>query len=349
MRIISAATAFPQHYYKQEVLLAALQAYWAGKIENPQLLPRLFSRACVDGRFLALPMLDYYNMKTWGDFNRAWMVAAEELGSQSLCRSLAVAGIEKSALGALMFMSITGVCSPSIDAKLINRLTLPPNIRRLPVFGLGCVGGAAGISRAADFVKAYPDKVAALVSVETCSLTLQLDDLSVANLISAGLFGDGAAAVLVAGDECKAPGPEIIATKSTFYPGTEDVMGWDISEKGFRIVLSPRVPDVIRENLGRDVDSFLAEWDLKRSDISNWIMHTGGPKILEATQEALGLDKGALDASWDCLRKVGNLSSASVLVVLEEFMTRRRPAPGSWSILGAMGPGFCSELVLLRW
>ena len=209
--------------------------------------------------------------------------------------------------------------------------------------------GAAGIARAADYVLAHPQQIAALVSVETCSLTLQRDDLSVANLISAGLFGDRRAAVLVAGDGVDLPGPSIVATQSTFYPGTEDVMGWDISEKGFRIVLSPRVPDVIRDNLGRDVDRFLAGWNLGRADISSWIMHTGGPKILEATQDALGLPAGALDASWDCLRRVGNLSSASVLVVLEEFMTRRRPEPDRGVSWAPWVPGFCSELVLLRW
>ncbi len=349
MKIISAASAFPEHYYKQEVLLAALQQYWSDKLENPQILSRLHTRACVDGRYLARPMQDYYTMTTFGDFNRAWFESAEELGSSSLCRALAQAGVDKSQIGALMFMSVTGVSSPSIDARLINRMGLSPNIRRVPVFGLGCVGGAAGIARAADYVKAYPDQIAALVSVEICSLTLQRDDLSVANLISSGLFGDGSAAVLVAGDESPVPGVQIVATKSTFYPGTEETMGWKITEKGFNIVLSQAVPEVIRENLGRDVDGFLAEHGLARADISSWIMHTGGPKILEATQEALGLTNGALQASWDCLRRVGNLSSASVLVVLEDFLLNRRPAPGSWSILGAMGPGFCSELLLLRW
>jgi alkylresorcinol/alkylpyrone synthase len=349
MKIISAASAFPKNYYSQEVMLAALRSYWNGRLENPQLLDRLHARTCVDGRHLALPLTEYYNLKTWGDFNRAWFQAAEELGSQALCRSLARAGIDRSRIGALMFMSITGVASPSVDGRLINRMGLSPNIRRLPIFGLGCVGGAAGISRAADYVRAYPDQVAALVSVETCSLTLQRDDLSIANLISSGLFGDGAAAVLVAGDECEVPGPEIVATKSVFYPDTEEVMGWDISEKGFRIVLSPEVPNVIREHLGPDVDEFLAEHDLTRSSIGAWILHTGGPKILDATQESLGLKREALAASWECLRKVGNLSSASVLVVLEDFMTKRRPDPGTWSILAAMGPGFCSELILLRW
>ena len=349
MKIISAASAFPGNYYPQETMLAALQAYWNGRLENPRMLDRLHARTCVDGRHLALPMAEYYGLETWGDFNRAWFKAAEELGSQALCRSAEQAGVDRSRIGALMFMSITGVASPSVDARIINRLGLSPSIRRLPVFGLGCVGGAVGISRAADYVKAYPDQIAALVSVETCSLTLQRDDLSVANLISSGLFGDGAAAVLVAGDDCPEPGPRVIASRSTFYPDTEDVMGWSVSEKGFQIVLSPRVPDVIREHLGQDVDAFLSEHGLKRGDVGSWILHTGGPKILEATRDALGLPDHALDASWECLRKVGNLSSASVLVVLEDYLKNRRPAEGTWSILAAMGPGFCSELVLIRW
>ncbi|HXI42312.1 MAG TPA: 3-oxoacyl-[acyl-carrier-protein] synthase III C-terminal domain-containing protein [Bryobacteraceae bacterium] len=348
MKIVSAASAFPKNYYTQEALLDALQKYWGDRLENPQLLSRLHSRARVDGRHLALPMIEYYGLSTWGNANRAWFNAAEELGSAALCRSLARAGLEAARLGSMIFMSITGVSSPSVDARLINRMGLPPHIRRVPVFGLGCVGGAAGIARAADYVRAYPNQIAALVSVETCSLTLQRDDTSAANLISSGLFGDGAASVLVAGADVEIPGIDIVDSRSTFYPGTEDVMGWDISEKGFRIILSPRVPDVIRENLGRDVDAFLGDHGLRRRDIANWIMHTGGPKILEATQEALGVDEAALAPSWECLRRVGNLSSASVLVVLEDYVTRHRSQPGSWSLLGATGPGFCSELVLLR-
>ncbi len=349
MKIIAAASAYPPNYYSQPVLLAALRGFWADRLERPEVLDRLHARACVDGRYLARPILDYYQMKTFGDFNRAWIEAAEQLGSQAFCRAITQADVSRSEIGALFFVSVTGVASPSIDARLINKLKLSPNTRRIPIFGLGCVGGAAGIARAADYVKAYPSQVAALVSVETCSLTIQRDDLSVANLISSGLFGDGAAAVLVAGAEYEQPGPEIVATKSTFYPDTEDVMGWDISEKGFRIVLSPEVPDVIREHLGGDVDEFLAEHDLCRKDIGAWILHTGGPRVLEATQDALGIGPQALETSWECLRRTGNLSSASVLCVLEQFMTRKRPAPGTWSILAAMGPGFCSELVLLRW
>jgi len=198
-------------------------------------------------------------------------------------------------------------------------------------------------------VRAYPSQAAALVSVELCSLTLQRDDLSVANLISSGLFADGAAAAIVTGDEMDANGPTILASRSIFYPDTEEMMGWKVTEKGFRITLSPEVPALIRQNLGRDVDAFLADHGHLRSDVKSWVLHTGGPKVLEATADALDLRNGQLEASWDCLKRVGNLSSASVLVVLEDVMKNRRPEPGTLGLLAAMGPGFCSELLLLQW
>ncbi len=354
MRIASAASAFPKHYYTQKVLLDRLQDYWGDQLKNPLLLARLHRNVTVDGRYLAIPAEQYVDIKTWGEANDIWIRVAQELGEQALCRALQNAGLQPSDLGALLFTTVTGVASPSIDALLINRMGLPANIRRTPIFGLGCVAGAAGIARAADYVRAYPKQAAALVSVELCSLTLQREDLSVANLISSGLFADGAAAVIVTGPEFESSGPEIsgpriLATRSVFYPSTEEMMGWDISEKGFRIILSTEVPTLIRENLGRDVDAFLADNGLQRSDLKSWVLHTGGPKVLDATADALGLHNGQLDASWDCLRKVGNLSSASVLCVLEDVMKNRRPEPGTLGLLAAMGPGFCSELLLLQW
>jgi alkylresorcinol/alkylpyrone synthase len=318
------------------------------------LLARLHRNVTVDGRYLAIPAEEYVNIKTWGQANDIWIKVATELGEQALCLALHNAGLKPQDLGALLFTTVTGVASPSIDALLINRMGLPANIRRTPIFGLGCVAGAAGIARAADYVRAYPSQAAALVSVELCSLTLQREDLSVANLISSGLFADGAAAVIVTGEEFESSGPEIsgpkiLATRSVFYPATEEMMGWNISEKGFRILLSTEVPNLIRQNLGRDVDAFLVDNGHKRADLKSWVLHTGGPKVLEASATALGLHNGQLDASWDCLRKVGNLSSASVLVVLEDVMKNRRPEPGTLGLLAAMGPGFCSELLLLQW
>jgi alkylresorcinol/alkylpyrone synthase len=374
MKIAGVASAFPKHYYSQQFLLEQLQEYWGDRLRNPQLLARLHRNVTVEGRYLALPTEKYYDIANWGQANDLWIEVAQELGEQALCRALHHARLEPSQLGALFFASVTGISSPSIDALLINRMSLPTNIRRVPIFGLGCVAGAAGIARAADYARAYPKQAAALVSVELCSLTIQRDDLSVANLISAGLFADGAAAVIVAGDEIDSTGqnpgelhsdghypdsrypdspysdgPEILATRSIFYPRTEEMMGWKVTEKGFRITLSPEVPTLIREHLGHDVEAFLADYGYHGDDIKSWVLHTGGPKVLEATAAALDLHNGELDASWDCLRRVGNLSSASVLVVLEDVVRNRRPEPGTLGLLAAMGPGFCSELLLLRW
>ncbi len=349
MKIAAVASAFPEHYYPQELLTEALKNVWRRQLSNPDILDRLDESMQVKGRYLVEPMEFYENFKTWGQANNAWIEHALKLGERSLCLALQKAGIGPRDLSAIFVVSVTGIAAPSLDARLVNRMGLSPNIKRIPIFGLGCVAGAAGISRAADYVRGYPDQAAALLSVELCSLTLQRDDLSMAHLISALLFGDGAAATIVFGSERESDGPEILATKSIFYPDTERVMGWDISEKGFRIVLSPQVPDTVEAHLGEDVDEFLAEQGLQRSDIKSWVMHTGGPKVLESTAKALGLTAKDLNASWECLKKVGNLSSTSVLLVLEEVYNNRRPAPGSLSILAAMGPGFCSELVLLRW
>lgn len=350
MRIVSTGTALPPHYYPQETLIAAFREHWGPRLERFSVLERLHMATSVDGRYLTLPIEAYPKLKRWGEANDLWIEAAQELGQQAICRALDAAGIDRDRIAALFFVSISGVSSPSIDARLVNRMRLNRNIKRIPIFGLGCVAGAAGLARAADYVKAYPDQVAVLLSVELCSLTLQQDDLSTANLISVGLFGDGAAAAVVAGEQAgTTDGPEIVATKSVFYPDTERVMGWDISEKGFQIVLSKQVPEVVEANLGQDADLFLSEQGLTRSDIGSWVLHTGGPRVLEATTTALGLPEDALAVSWECLRKTGNLSSASVLFVLEEVMRNRRPPPGTWGVLAAMGPAFCSELLLLRW
>lgn len=349
MRIAGVASAFPQNYYPQSEIASALKRLWSDELDKPEMLDRVLARVGVEGRHLALPIACYNDLADWGEKNDHWIQVAEDLAEQSICRALTRAGLCEADLDTIFFVSVTGIASPSIDARLINRMNLRPNIKRIPIFGLGCVAGAAGIARAADYVRAYPEHNAVLVAVELCSLTWQRKDLSVANVISSGLFGDGSAAVIVSGAARNAYGPEVIAATSSFYRGTEEVMGWDISSDGFNIVLSSEVPNMVRKHLARDIDAFLEEHGLQRDDIATWIMHTGGPKVLEATAEALELSDEALQVSWDCLARVGNLSSASVLLVLEEFMNRRRPAAGSYSVLAAMGPGFCSELVLLRW
>ncbi len=355
--------AFPPHYFRQDEVLEALKTYWDKGLENAAVLERLHSRTGVDGRYFSRPLDEYSALDTWGKTNDVWIETAERLGEEAVGALLRESGLNPEKIGTMITVSVTGIACPSIEARLINRMHLPVHIKRTPIFGLGCVAGASGLARAADYVKAYPDQAAILLSVELCSLTWQRNNLSVPNLISSGLFGDGAAAVLVVGDElaeemaaqgrAAALGPRIVASQATFYPNSEEVMGWAISEHGFRIILSADVPTVVKQHLGGNVDDFLAAHGLTRSDIggetASWIMHTGGPKVLEANAEALGLTREDFRLSWEALRRAGNLSSASVLMVLNDVMREHRPPAGTRSLLVAMGPGFCSEMVLLEW
>jgi alkylresorcinol/alkylpyrone synthase len=215
---------------------------------------------------------------------------------------------------------------------------------------LGCVAGAAGTARAADYLRAFPRETAVLLAVELCTLTFQLGDISIPNALASGLFGDGGAAVILTGAaRSERPGPRVVASRSIFYPDTESVMGWQVVDGGFKLVLSGGVPRLAQDHLRNDVDKFLATQGLHRSDIAHWIAHTGGPKVLVAFEEALELPEGALARSWSSLRRFGNLSSASVLFVLNDLLDESAAAPGDYGLLLAMGPGFCSELVLLQW
>jgi alkylresorcinol/alkylpyrone synthase len=355
MRISSVGTAFPPHRYAQSEITEALVHRWEGKLAEPRLLNRLHANCGVEFRNFVLPLEAYPALVGFNATNDVWISNAVELGETCITRALTPLGLTPADISAIFFASVTGIASPTIDARLINLMPFPTNVKRTPIFGLGCVAGAAGIARASDYVRAFPNQIALLLSVELCSLTWQDDDQSIANLISCGLFGDGAAAVIVTGDDVSLPastvgsGPSILATRSTFYRNTEYVMGWDIGDTGFTIVLSPDVPKVVIENLRGDVERFLGENGLGLGDVASWIFHSGGPKVLEAVEASLELPKDALEGSWKSLREVGNLSAASVLMVLADTLENHRGAPGSYSILAAMGPGFCLELVLLQW
>ena len=354
MRISSVGTAYPPHRYPQAEITKALAQRWEGKMEEPRILNRLHANCGVDFRNLVFPLEAYPSLVGFGQTNTAWIAAAVELGQQAVTRALDAAGITAADISAIFFASVTGIASPTIDARLINLMPFPVHVKRTPIFGLGCVAGAAGIARAADYVRAFPDQIALMLSVELCSLTWQDDDQSIANLISTGLFADGAAAVVVAGSNSKLaktqhPSPRILDTRSTFYRDTQHVMGWTIGDLGFKIVLSPDVPKVVNDNLLSDVQGFLSHNNLQLSDISSFIFHSGGPKVLEAMETCLSLPPDALAPSWKSLREVGNLSAASVLAVLEDYLVNNPGKPGTYSILAAMGPAFCSELVLLQW
>jgi alkylresorcinol/alkylpyrone synthase len=349
MRIASVGRALPENYYDQQTLLEAFKRQWGHRFHNMDRLEQLHRNVLVGGRHLALPMEAYAELDSFTASNNAFIRCAVDLGQRAIEDGLHRTGLTPRDIDHLFFVSVTGVATPSIDARLVNRLGLRPDVKRTPIFGLGCVAGAAGVSRASDYLRGFPGDVAVLLSVELCSLTLQKEDLSIQNIISSGLFGDGAAAAVLCGAERGGEGPEVVATRSVFYPDTERVMGWDITSDGFRVVLASDVPEVVERHIRADVDRFLADHDLRLDQIGSFVCHPGGPKVLEAFERALDVPREALGVTWDSLARLGNLSSASVLMVLAETISDHRPTPGTHGLMIAMGPGFCSELVLLRW
>ena len=348
--IVETSSAFPPHYFTQDELAALLREAWADSSERLELLDRFHRAVEVAGRYIAIPPAEYVARRGFGARNEAWQRVALSLGEQAVRSLLERADLPPEKVDELAFTTVTGLSVPSIDARLMNRIPFRPDCRRLPFFGLGCVAGSAGVARLADALAGRPGDAALLLSVELCSLTIQLDDLSVPNLVSASLFGDGAAAVLVVGDEhpLAGRGPRVVATQSIFFPDTEKIMGWDVTDSGFKILLSAGVPKLTEERLRPAVDDFLAAHDLAVSDISHWIAHPGGPKVLDAIEQALDLEPEALRFSRESLAQVGNLSSASVLLILGQTLALE-PEPGRWGVMFSMGPGFCAELLLLRW
>ncbi len=348
--VLAVGRALPPHFADQETLIAAFAEHWRKHHFNLDRLSELHRATRVGGRHLALPLAAYAALDSFAKSNAAFLRVGAEVGEAAIRDGLARAGLAPADVDHLFFVTVTGISTPSLDARLVNRLGLRPDVKRTPIFGLGCMAGAAGLARASDVLRAFPDEVAVLLSVELCSLTLQREDASVANIIATGLFGDGAAAaVLVGGDHPRRRGPRVVATRSIFYPDTEWVMGWDVVDSGFKVVLSAQVPQVVKDHIGADVDAFLAAHGLTRGRIRHWIAHTGGPKVLEAFAAALELPAAAIERSWRSLQEIGNLSSASVLFVLGDVLDAAEAQEGDLGILAAMGPGFSSELVLLAW
>lgn len=364
-RIAGIHGVVPPHRYRQDEVTAAFVEWSGVEGEDRDRVERMHAACGVRSRNLVMPLEAYEKIDGFGAANDLFIQHALALGEEAVRGALDRAGVRPEDVDLLMVTSVTGVAAPSLDARLIGPLGLRPDVKRVPIFGLGCVAGAAGIARLHDYLRAWPDHVAVLLSVELCSLTIQRDDASVPNIVASGLFGDGAAAVVAVGDDRprptsrqdpgssqdpgSLPGPRVVATRSRLYPDTERVMGWDIVASGFRIVLAADVADVVRRYLADDVDTFLAGHGFDRRAIESWVCHPGGPKVIDAVVDSLGLDATALDPTRRSLARIGNLSSSSVLHVLADTITEARPSAGTYGLLLAMGPGFCAELVLLRW
>ena len=350
--IVATTTGFPPYYYSQAELTAMLREMWAKRYSHLDRLERIHDNMRVNGRYLALPMKTITQLAGFGQSNDAWIEAATKLGEDTLCRLFDAARIDPHDVAQLTFTTVTGIAAPSLDARLMNCIPFSPNLKRVPLFGLGCAGGAAGVARVADYLDGHPREAAILLSVELCSLTLQPDDVSVANIVCSGLFGDGAAAVLLVGDEhplVRSGQARVIDKRACFFPNTERVMGWDITDRGFKIILRADVPDLARAYLPPFIQAFLADHQLGLDDITHWIVHPGGPKVIDAMQDGLGLRDDAVRLSRESLAQIGNVSSASVLFMLKDTLAQQRPSPGTYGLILAMGPAFGAEAVLLQW
>jgi alkylresorcinol/alkylpyrone synthase len=334
------------------------------------LLERLHANAGVETRHTVFPLAEYGALGATP--NDRYIEEATALGERALRAALAESGLAPGDLDLLIVTSVTGVAVPSIDALLMPRLGLRADVKRLPVFGLGCVAGAAGLARLHDYLLGWPGHAAALLAVELCSLSLPLDSVSTADLVASALFGDGAVALVATGtpalrrprhrssrQDRVSPAPQasprsprlprVIATRSEVYPDSADALGWRLRPDGFRIVLTSELSEVVERQLSGSVTGFLAEHGLTIDDIATWICHPGGPKVLDAAQRALKLPADALASSRRSLALAGNMSSASVLHILELTVADDAPATGSFGMMIGLGPGVSAELVLLRW
>jgi alkylresorcinol/alkylpyrone synthase len=348
-RIAAVAPVLPAFVYSQAEITHELAPLITSAPARQAVLERMHAASGIGTRHTALPLERYRSLGSFRETNDIFIEVATDLAERAVRVALDEAGVAASEVDFVLFTSVTGISAPSIDALLVPRLGLRPDVKRLPSYGLGCMGGAAGIARLHDYLVGHPEGVGVLVSVELCSLTLQRDDETMANFVATGLFGDGAAAVVMLGDEHpRAAGPRVLGSVSAIYPDTSDVIGFLVGGNGFEIVLTPGVAEVIESHFPADVAAFLGAHDLAVSDVDWWVAHPGGPKVLEAFEESLGVERAAFARSWDCLDRVGNLSSAAVLHVLADTLALDPPPPGAPGLLFALGPGVSAEFVLLE-
>lgn len=353
--IRSVATALPPYALSQNQIRDLAREYFAPAFPEIDRYMSVFRHAQIDKRHFVAPLEWFSEPHSFKECNDLFIETATALGAEAALRCLADAGLEPADADHLLWVSTTGMAAPSPDAMLINRLGMNRHTRRTPIWGLGCAGGVAGLSRAYEYARAFPEQRVLLLSVELCSVTFQWNDHSKRNLIASSLFADGAAAVLVEGDDVQQPPtsgqyplPAILGTQSTLWPETLDIMGWDMVDTGMQVVFSSRIPRIVQTLMRENVEAFLQPFGLAIDDIDHWVLHPGGTKVITAYESALGIDPERLKHTRDVLRACGNMSSATVFFVLDAFLRTGSPARGEYGVLAVLGPGFSCELALVR-
>lgn len=334
--------ALPEHYLGQQQVREMGKRVLKGKVPFLDQALGLFSNAGVDERWLVRDVHEILDNDSLGWRNNVFKEASIDLGTRLMEEMFEQTDLEPQDIDLIITTSCTGFMIPSVDAYLANRFKMKRSIKRLPITELGCAAGAMAISRAAEYLKAFPTHKVVVMAIELPSLTYRTKDFRVANLVSAALFGDGAAAVLMSGE----PGPcEILANQTHFFYNTPELMGFDLSEDGFKIILDKKISDLVRTDFREPAQAFLTSHNLELKDIRNWVFHPGGRRILDTLKEVLNLEEEDVSASRKILKEVGNLSSASVIWVLKEMLTKN---PEGLGLMAAFGPGFNAELLVTR-
>jgi alkylresorcinol/alkylpyrone synthase len=358
--IISVAEAVPPFVIKQEQAMEFARELFSSKFKDIERLLKAFQNGQILKRHFVNDINWFKEDRSFEEKNNSYIKSAVALGTQAIenClqdKSFLTREIGCPEIDAIFYISTTGIATPSIEARIMNQLPFNSHTKRIPIWGLGCAGGAAGLSRAYEYCRAYPKAKVLVLSVELCSLTFQRDDLSKSNLIGTSLFADGVACVLICGDDVdirefsrKDTSPVIISTQSTLMPDSLDVMGWDIKNQGLYVVFSRDIPSIIESWLKPNVQEFLEDNQIQLNQIDHFVAHPGGKKVIDAYMKSLNFPGSMTSASLEILRNYGNMSSATILYVLRQFMDKNIPR-GSYGLCTALGPGFSSELLLVRW
>ncbi|WP_044747273.1 type III polyketide synthase [Bacillus alveayuensis] len=359
--IISIGKKLPQHLVKQEQAVEFTKEMFSSTFTNIDRYLKAFENGGIQNRHFVEELSWYQQDHTFEEKNNAYNKHAVALGKDAIIqcltrKDLLNKGIPFEEIDAIFFISSTGLSTPSIDAKIMNELPFRDTVKRIPIWGLGCAGGAAGISRAFEYCRAFPKSKVLVLTIELCSLTFQHDDQTKSNLIGTSLFADGVACALITGDQTEYKDyvkydsyMSIINTQSNILPDSEDVMGWNIRNNGFYVIFSRSIPSIIEKWLRPNVENFLHKQGMTLNEITHFLAHPGGKKVLQAYQHCLSLDAKQLHVSNEILRTFGNMSSVTVLYVLEQYIEKQLAKQGEYGLIAAMGPGFSSEQVLVRW
>jgi len=346
-KIIGSSYNFPAKAIPQQIVKETVFEIFEGKIPALEKVLNAFDNSRIAHRHLVMP-LDWYRQKIApAERNRIYQKEGGELLCKAVQKCLTSADLAPDQITHIIFVSSTGLATPTLDTRLIDDLGLPRSTTRIPIWGLGCAAGVSGMARAFDHCLAHPKATVLVAAMECCSLNFLEGDLSRKNLIATALFSDGAAAALIAGDDIPREGPRILVTHSYLFPNSSQIMGWDFRDEGMELLLSPRLPSLVKEGIGKQIEAILEKIGLSRYDLTHYLLHPGGARVIDACREALGLQRGELDLTEEELRCHGNTSSVSILAVLSRWL-RNSETHSGYGIVASFGPGFSAELLLIR-